>query len=113
MSFLQSAPIAAAVVGVREEDEDCDLIIAEKDCVRTSSSSDEDLEDLSAFNRERLQCLREWSVEIFIKGWEREREEILFRKVGFEGDDRDKRQSVCLNMTPGNDVEKSERRFPP
>ena len=57
MSFLQSAPIVAAAVESREEDEDRDMTIAEKKCVRTSS--DEDVEDLSAFVTERLQCLRE------------------------------------------------------
>ena len=41
-----------------------DLTIAEKNCVLTSS--DEDVEDLSAFVTERLQCLSERNGEKFI-----------------------------------------------
>ena len=46
------------------EDEDRNLTIAEKDCVLTSS--DDDVEDLSAFVAERLQCLGEGSMEKLI-----------------------------------------------
>ena len=40
-------------------------------------------------------------------------EELLCGNVGVGGDGQDKMRSVCPNMTPGNDVETSDRRFPP
>ena len=40
------------------------LTVAEKDCVLTSS--DDDVEDLSAFVADRLQCLSKGSVEKLI-----------------------------------------------
>ena len=44
-----------------EVEKDQEMIVAEKDCVLTSS--DDEVEDLSAFVAERLQSLSEGSVE--------------------------------------------------
>ena len=55
-SSLQVAPVGAECIGAKLGNEDRDFTMAEKDCV--STSSDEDLEDLSALVTERLQCLR-------------------------------------------------------
>ena len=49
-------------IGSKMGNEDRNLTIAEKKCVLTGS--DDDVEDLSAFVTERLQCLSEGSVEM-------------------------------------------------
>ena len=77
----------------------CYLTMAEKDCVLTSS--DADVEDLSAFVTERLQCSSEGSVEKLIGEGGVDVEEILRRSVGIGGDGGDKRQSVCPHVTIG------------
>ena len=55
MSVLQNVPVSSEVVLSGEVQKDHELTIAEKDCVLTSS--DDDVEGLSAFVTERLQCL--------------------------------------------------------
>ena len=54
-SILQGAPLGADNVMAKAGNEDLDKTRAENDCVLTSS--DDDVEDLSAFVTERLQCL--------------------------------------------------------
>ena len=63
-SKLQDAAVKAGCIGAKLGDEDRDLTTAENDCVMTSS--DENVEDLSAFVTERLQCLSEGGVEELI-----------------------------------------------
>ena len=58
---LEDAPVKAECIGAELGHEDRNLTMAENDCVLTSS--DDDVEDLSAFVAERLQCLSEGSVE--------------------------------------------------
>ena len=112
-SILQRAPMGAENIGARVGDENSDLTMAEKDCVLTSS--DEDVEDLSAFMTERPQCLSERSVENFIGDENVIVEEILSGSfgAGVDGGDNDKIRSVCPNVAPGDDVEANDRRFSP
>ena len=63
-SSLQDAPVRYESIGAGMGNEDRDLTMAEKDCVLTIS--DDDVEDLSAFVAERLQCLSRGSVEKLI-----------------------------------------------
>ena len=58
---LQGAPLRAESNGERSRDYDRDLTMAEKDCVLTSS--DDNVEYLSAFVTEKLQYLSKGSVE--------------------------------------------------
>ena len=53
----EDAPVKAECIGAELGHEDRNLTMAEKDCVLTSS--DDDVEHLSAFVAERLQCLSE------------------------------------------------------
>ena len=108
-SSLQSIPMRAEIIGAELGDEDRNLTMAEKDCVLTSS--DDDVEDLSAFVAERLQCLSEGSVEKLIGEECVNVEEILCGDVEEDGGDR--RQSVCLDVTIGGDVDVDDRRFSP
>ena len=86
-------------------DEDRVLTVAEEDCVLTSS--DEDVEDLSAFVTERLQCLSEGVDEELIGDASVNVEEILYGGVGVEEGGAGNEQSVCPNVTPGGDVQMS------
>ena len=88
-SSWQSVPMRAESIGAELGDEDRNLTMAEKDCVLTSS--DDDVEDLSAFMAERLQCLSEWSVEKLIGEESVNVEEILCGDVGVDEDGGDKR----------------------
>ena len=56
-SSLEDAPMRDECIGAELGDEHRNLTVAEKDCVLTSS--DDDVEDLSAFVTARLQCLSE------------------------------------------------------
>ena len=85
--------------------------MAEKDCVLTSS--DDDVEDLSAFVTERLQCLSEGSVEKLTGVESVNVEEILCGDVVVKIDGGDKRQSVRPNLTIGGDVDVDDRKFSP
>ena len=78
-SSLQVAPMGAESIGAKLRGEDRILIIAEKDCVLTSSH--DDMEDLKAFVTERLQCLSEGSVEKLIGDESVTLEEILCGNV--------------------------------
>ena len=90
---------------------DRNLTMAEKDCVLTSS--DDDVEDLSAFVAERLQCLSEGSVEKLIGEECVNVEEILRGGLGIgEEDGGIQRQSVCPNVTIGGDVGVDDRFSP-
>ena len=75
---------------------------AEKLCVLTRS--DDDVEDLSAFVTERLQCLSEGSVEKLNGEGSVNVEDILCGNVGIGEDGGGNGQSVCPNVTPGEDV---------
>ena len=92
-------------------DEDHNLTMAEKGCV--STSSDDDVKDLSAFVTERLQCLSEGSVEMLIGDESVNVEEILCRSVGIGEACGGNRQSLCPSVTPGGDVGTAVRRFSP
>ena len=83
--------------------------MAEKDCVLTSS--DNDVEYLSAFVTEKLQCLSKGSVEKMIGDESANVEEFLCGGVGFEDDRVYKRQFLCPNVTIGGDFEADERRL--
>ena len=61
---LKDVPVRAESVGAELGHEDHELTRAEKDCVLTSS--DEDVENWSAFVAERLQCLGEEGGENLI-----------------------------------------------
>ena len=110
-SSLQNAPMRFESIGAKRMDEDRNLTTAEKTCVLTCS--DDDVEDLSAFVMERLQCLSEGSVEKLIEDESVNLEEILCGNAGVEGDGGTKRQSVCPNMTNGGDVGIDDRMFSP
>ena len=110
-SILQSAPKGAEIVGGRVGDEDRDLTIADKNCVLTSS--EEDVEDLSAFVAEKLHCLSKRSVIEFIGDESVNVEEIRRASIGVGEDVGDKIRSVCPKVTLVEDVEASERRFSP
>ena len=92
-------------------DEDRNLTMAENDCVFTSS--DDDVEDLSAFVAERLQCLSKGSVEKLVGEECVNVEEILCGNVGVGEDDGDNRKSVCPNVTVVGDVGTDDRRISP
>ena len=64
LSSLEEAPMRAECIGAELGNEDRNLTMAEKDCVLTSS--DDDVEDLSAFVAEKLHCLSKGSVEKLI-----------------------------------------------
>ena len=110
-SSLQDAPEKVERVGTKLGDEDRVLTLAEKDCVWTSS--DENVEDLSAFVTERLQCLSEGSVEKLIGDESVNVEEILCGSVGVEEDGCGNEQSVCPSVTLGGDVGTDVRRISP
>ena len=110
-SSLQNAPMRFESIGARIGVENRNLTMAEKDCVLTSS--DDDVQDLRAFVRERLQCLSEGSVEKLIGDESVNVEEILCGSVRIGEDGGGNRQSVCPNVTPGGDVGTDVRRFPP
>ena len=110
MSVLQNVPVSSEVGMSREVEKDHELTVAEKDCVL--NSSDDDVEDLSAFVAERLQCLSEGSVENLIGEECVNVEEILCGNVGVEEDGGDKRQSVCPNVTIGGNDDVVDRFFP-
>ena len=63
-SSLEETLVRAECIGAELANEDLTLTVAENDCVLTSS--DDDVEDTSAFVAERLQCLGEGSVEKLI-----------------------------------------------
>ena len=69
------------------------------------------MEDLSAFVTESLQRLSKRSVEKFIGDESVIVEEILCGNVDFGDDNSDKIQSVCPNVTLGEDAEASDRGF--
>ena len=112
-------------IGAGLGDDDLDLTVAEKDCVLTSS--DDDVEDLSAFVTERLQRLSAVSVEKVIGDESVNVEEIpcgsvapvespnvgSVGNVGTEEIDRGRTTSVCPNEGHGGDVDADDRRFPP
>ena len=100
---LQSVPMRAESIGAELGDEDRNLPMAENDCVLTSS--DDDVENLSAFVAEKLQCSSEAGVENLIEEECMNVEENLCRDVGVEADGGDKRQSVCPDVTIGGDVD--------
>ena len=109
MSLLQNVP-KSSEVGMSEEVEKVqELTVAEKDCVLTSS--DDGVEDLSAFVAKRLQSLSEGSVEKFIGEECVNVEEILRGNVGVEEKGGGERQSVCQNVPVGGNDD--DRRFSP
>ena len=108
---LEDAPVRAESVGAVLGHEDRNLTMAENDCVLTGS--DDDVEDLSAFVAERLQCLSEGSVEKLIREECMNVEEILCGDVGVEKGGGVKSQSVCPDVTTGGDVGVDVRRFSP
>ena len=108
---LADAPVRAECIGAELRHEDRDLTMAERDCVLTSSY--DDVEDLSAFVAERLQCLSEGSVERLIGEESVDVEEVLCGSVGIGKDGGDERQSVCPNVAIGGDVGVDDRRFSP
>ena len=109
-SSLEDAPVRTECIGAELGYEDRDLTMAEKRCVLTSS--DDDVEDLSAFVTERLQCLSEGGVENLIGDAGMNVEEILCGDVGAEEDGDDKKQSMNPHVTIGGDVDVDDRRFP-
>ena len=110
-SDLQSVRTRDESFGAELGDEDRNLTMAEKDCVLTSS--DDDVEDLSAFVAETLQWLSEGSVEKLIAEECVNVEEFLCGDAGVEKDGGDKRHSVCPDVTIGGDVDVDDRSFFP
>ena len=111
LSSLEEAPMKPESTGADLGNEDRNLTMAEKDCVLTSS--DDDVEDSSAFVAERLQCLSEGIVEKLIGEECVNVEEILCGGVGIGEDGGDKRQSVYPGVTIGGDVDVGDERFSP
>ena len=112
LSSLEEALVKAECIGAELGNEDRNLTMAEKDYVLTGI--DDDVEDLSAFVAERLQCLSKGGVEKLIGEECVNVEEILCGGVGIgEEDGGDKRQSVCPGVTIGGDVDVGDRRFSP
>ena len=104
--------LVSSKVGLSEEvQKDHELTVTKKDCVLTSS--DGDVEDLSAFVAERLQCLRKRSVEKLIGEECKNVEKILCGNVGVKEGGGDKRQSVCPHVTISGNVDVVDRRFSP
>ena len=77
------------------------------------TSSDDDVEDLSAFVTDRLQCLNKGSVEELIGDKGVNVEETLCGRVGVEDNAGYNRQSVCPNVTIDGDVDVDERWLSP
>ena len=82
--------------------------MAEKDKVLTSS--DDGVEDLSAFVTERLQCLSGGSVENLIGEESVNVEDILCGSVGIGEDGGGNGQSVCPIVSRGGDIGTDVRR---
>ena len=61
MSVLQNVPVSSEVGMSGEVEKDHELTVAEKDCVMTSS--EEEMDDLSAFVNEKLQFMSEQGLE--------------------------------------------------
>ena len=98
LSSCQEASVRVECVGAELGHEVRELTeMAEKDCILTSS--DEDVEDLSALVTERLQCLGEEGVGNLIGSESMNVEEILCGSIGVGEDGRGNRQSVCPNVT--------------
>ena len=110
-SSLQGAPMRAESLRIKLGNEDRKLTMGEKGCVL--SSSDDDVEDLSAFVTERLQCLSEGSVAKLVGDESVNVGDFVHRKVGVGEDGGYKRQSVCPNVTIGGDIDVNDRRFSP
>ena len=110
-SILQLTQLGGDRFRAKVRNEDCDLTMAEKDCIL--SSSDDDVEDLSAFVTERLQSLSEGGLEKFIGKENVNLEQILCGNIDFGKIDGSKRPSVCPNVTPGGDVGGDDERFSP
>ena len=111
MSVFPNVPVPSKFGMSEEVEKDHELTVAEKDRVLTSS--DDDVEGLSAFVAERLQCLSEGSVEKLIGEECMNVEEILCGGVGVEKDGGGKSQSVCPDVTTGGDFGVDDRRFSP
>ena len=77
------------------------------------TSSDDDVEDLSAFVAERLQSLSEGSVEKLIGDESVNVEEILCGSVGVGEEGGGNEQSVCPDVTPDGDVGTDVRQISP
>ena len=77
---LEDEPVRVECIGLDLGHENRNLAMAEKDCVLTSS--DDDVEDLSAFVAERLQYLSEWRVEKLIGEECMNVEENVWRRWG-------------------------------
>ena len=108
---LEDAPVRVECIGADLRHDDRNLTMAEKDCVLTSS--DVDVQDLTAFLAEGLQCLSEGSVEKLIGEECMNVEEILCGDVGVKKVGRGKSQSVFADVTTGGDVGADDRRFSP
>ena len=109
---MENAPLRVECIVAELGHEDRNLTIAEKDCVLTSS--DDDVEDLSAFLAEKLQCLSKGSVEKLFGEECVNVEEILCGGVGIgEEDAGNQRQSVCPNVTIDGNVDVDDRGFSP
>ena len=108
---LEDGPVRVERIGAQLGHADRNLTMAEKDCVLTSS--DDDVEDLSAFVAERLQCLSEGNMEKLIGGECMNVEEILCGDVGVEKSGGGKSQSLCPDVETGGDVGVDDRRFSP
>ena len=111
MSVFPNVPVSSKVGLSEEVQKDHELTVTEKDCVLTSS--DGDVEDLSAFVTEKLQCLSKGSVEKLIVEECKKVEEILRGNVGVEEGGGDRRQSVCPHLTNSGNVDVDDRRFSP
>ena len=109
LSSRQETSVRVGCVGAGLGHEDRELTRAEKDCVLTSS--DEDVEDLSAFVTERLQCLGEEGVENLIGSESMNVEEILCGSAGVGEDGRGNRQTVYPNVTGDEGIVPAERRL--
>ena len=105
----QEASVEVECVGTGLGHEDRKLTRVEKDCVLTSS--DEDVEDLSAFVAERLQCLGEEGGENLIGSESMNVEQILYGSTGVGEDGRGNRQSVYPNVTGGEGIVPGGRRL--
>ena len=118
MSVLQNVPVSSGDVESGRVQEDLGLTIAEKDCVLTSS--EEDMEDLNAFVKKKLQLMTEKGLEQLVGNESMNVEEILSGNLaavssqivesgGIVGPevDQGRTASVCPKLTSSADVEGS------
>ena len=110
-SAPQTAPMVDENVASTAEKKDCNLIMAERDCVVTSS--EEERADLNAFVSEKLQSLCERSLEQIVGDESSNLGDILCGSIDVTEDSRSNVKSVCPEVTHGSEIQASDIRGSP